>query len=87
MSEMDRWPGMVRWRRIGIVLSSRELRLNHKARDQGTALSANPLLSHEKLTRCRWNERSDAEGRHPCCRSTCIVPIAVENHSMRPLPT
>ena len=42
MSEMDRWPGMVRWRRIGIVSSSREHQRNHKA--EYKALPSAPIL-------------------------------------------
>jgi hypothetical protein len=33
------------WRRIGIVSSSRELRLNHKAEYQGIALSESSALA------------------------------------------
>jgi hypothetical protein len=73
--------------RPGIVLSSRELRLNHKAEHLGIALSANPPLSHEMPTPCRLSERSDAEGRHPCRRSARSGPTAAEDHLKRPAPT
>ena len=53
-------------------------------RSNAPVLIANPPLSHEKPTRCRWSEHSDAEGQHRCCRSTCIVPIAAEGHSIHP---
>jgi hypothetical protein len=54
----------------------------------GSALTrgTNPPLSREKPTRCRWSERSDAEGRHPCRRSTCTVQIAGEDRWTHPRP-
>jgi hypothetical protein len=49
-------------------------------------LSANPPRVRGKPMKYRSSVRSDAEGRHPCCRSLRIVPIAAEGRLTHPRP-